>query len=142
MGLAEVLPFIRGRMSDLGYTEHNQPFEPDEIGGNIVDNAFHVEAGSVSASEANQLAHSFIFPFTVRIYKVGYSDILSAYDAVFEDADKVLADLLEPSVRLGQSFIKNITPSSIQPTALSVTNDNVIVLNLTFTARLELCYKT
>lgn len=141
MGLADVRPFFRERLEGLGYTEHNQPFEPDEVGANIVDGAFHIETGTISTGPANQRSHTFDYPLTIRIYKTGYSDILEAYDAALEGADTILADLLQPSVRLGNVVgIKDIIPNSVQPTALNATNDNVVVVVMVVTARLELCF--
>lgn len=139
MSLASVRPFFRTRLEGLGYTEHDQPFEPDEVGANIVDDAFHLETGSIAGAAANQMVHGFLYPITVRIYKVGYQNLNDAYDESMEIADTILADILQPSVRLS-TVIKNITPESIQPLPLSSTNDNVIVLTLAFTAELQLCF--
>lgn len=141
MGLANVRPFFRERLEGLGYTEHDQPFEPTEIGANIVDGAFHMETGTISSGPANQRSRTFEYPLTIRVYKAGYSDILEAVDAALEEADTILNDLLQPSVRLGNAVgIKDIVPNSVQPTALDATNDNVVVIVMVLTARLELCF--
>jgi len=140
VGIASVRPFFRDRLKALGYTEHNQPFEPSELGASVVDGAFHIETGTISSGPANQRSHTFEYPLTIRIYKTGYSDILESYDAALGEADTILADILQPSVRLGAAEIKDVIPNSVQPTALSTTNDNVVVIVMVVTARLELCF--
>lgn len=141
MSLAAVRVFFRERMEGLGYTEHDQPFQPTVLAENIQDGSFHMETGVISSGPANQIVHDFEFPITIRVYKKGFADVLSAYDKIHEEADTILADLLDPLVRIG-TIIKDIVPDTVQPLPLDETNDNVIVLELVFTARLELCYKT
>ena len=120
MGLADVKPFFRTRMEGLGYEEHNQVFEPGEIAASIVDGSFHLETGDIISAAANQRSHTFDYPMTIRVYKIGYSDILEATDAALEDADVIIADLLNPDVRFNNGVgIKDIVPNS---------------------ARLELCF--
>lgn len=137
----EVRTFFRTRLEGLGYREHDQPFQVTQIGENIQDNSFHMETGLITSAEANQAIHSFLYPITIRIYRKAYQDVLSAYDDVHEEMDSILTDILEPSVRIG-TVIKDIVPDSIQPLPLDDTNDNVIIIELNFTAKLELCYKT
>jgi hypothetical protein len=100
-----------------------------------------METGFITASEANQIVHSFDMPVTIRVYKKGYVDILSAYDEAHSDMDTILADILDPLVRIG-TIIKDVVPDSIQPLPLDDSNDNVIIIEFNFTAKLELCYKT
>ena len=141
MSLATVRPFFRERLEGLGFSEHDQPFQPNQIGETIVNDSFHMETGSIISSAANQVVHSFEFPITVRIYKKGYVNLLEAYDDIHETADEVLSDLLEPSVRIGTD-IKDIVPESIDILPIDDSNDNILYLELVFTAKLELCYVT
>lgn len=140
MSLASVRPFFRERLEALGYKEHNQPFEPEEIGANIVDDSFHLETGLITSGPANQALHAFSYPMTIRIYKTGYVNLNEAVDESMAIGDTVLNDLLQMSTRLSQEFIKDIILNSIQPTPLGPSNDNVIVLELNVTAELQLCF--
>jgi len=141
MSLASVRPFFRDRLEGLGFREHDQPFQPNQIGETIVNDSFHISTGTIVSAPANQRVHSFEFPITVRIYKKGFVDLLETYDDIHSTADDVLADLLDPSVRLG-STIKDIIPESIDIVEIDESNDNVLFLELVFTAKLELCYGT
>ncbi len=139
MSFTAVRTLFRERLEGLGFEEHDQPFQPNQIGETIVDDSFHMETGSITSDSANQRVHSFDFPILIRIYKKGYSNLLDAYDQVHATADSVLADLLNPDVRLGTE-IKDIVPNSIDLLPMAESNDDIIILELGFTARLELCY--
>jgi len=139
MSFLAVRVLFRERMEGLGYTEHDEPFQPNQIGENIQDMAFHIETGLIVSAAANQKVHDFLMPVTLRVYKKAYQDVLLAYDEIHIDADTILADILDPSVRIG-SIVKDVIPETIQPLPLGDTNDNVIILELVFTAKLELCY--
>lgn len=140
MSLSQVRPFFRDRLESLGLSEHDQPFEPNEIGASITDDSFHIEIGAIASLPANQLVYNFSVPVTVRLYKTGYSNLNDAYDEILGLADTVLADFLQPSVRLAGTPIKDIVPNTVQPTPLAPSNDNVIILELAFTAELQLCF--
>ncbi len=141
MSLTAVRTLFRERLEGLGFTEHDQPFQPFQIGETIVDDSFHMETGTVISSAANQTVHSFEFPIIIRIYKKGYINVLQAYDEIHQTADEILADLLNQTVRIGDP-VKDIVPQSINILPMDDSNDNILVLELSFTARLELCYIT
>lgn len=141
MSLASVRTLFRERLEGLGFEEHNQPFQPDQVGETIVDGSFHMQTGTISSSFANQAVHSFDFPITVTIYKRGFIDLLTAYDEIHETADTVLADLLDQTVRIGDP-VKDIVPNTVDILPIDESNDNIMKLELVFTARLELCYVT
>lgn len=141
MSFAYVRTLFRERLEGLGFEEHIEPFQPNQIGETIVDNSFHLETGSILGSVANQIVHPFDFPITVRIYRRGFVDLLEAYDELHVTADEVLTDLLLPSVRIGDP-VKDIISESIDIVPIDDSNDNIMVLELVFTAKLELCYTT
>jgi len=141
MSFVFVRDFFRQRLVDLGFSEHDEPFQPTIIAANITDGSFHMETGLITSDSANQIVHSFNFPVKIRIYRAAYNNVLGAYDKVHEDIDVILEDFLNPVVRLGP-FIKDIVPESIQPVPFDITaNDNIIILEMDFTIKLELCYK-
>ncbi len=141
MSFTAVRTLLRERMETLGFEEHDQPFQPNQIGETIVDGSFHLETGSISGSAASQRVHSFDFPTILRVYKRGYVDLLTAYDDIHGVLDTVLTDLLDPAVRIGTD-VKDLVPDSIDIVPISESNDNVIYLEIVLTARLELCFGT
>ena len=140
MSLAFVRPFFRERLEALGYEEHDKPFLPNVLPANTADKSFHLETGVITSSFANQIVHSFEFPLTVRIYRVGYSETLAVMDEAHADAQAILTDFLDPAVRLG-TMIKDIIPNSISFELFDATNVDTIVVEINFTAKLEFCFK-
>lgn len=140
MALSAVRTLFRERLEGLGFTEHDQPFQPNQIGETIIDDSFHMETGTISSSFANQIVHSFDFPIIIRVYKRGFVDLLTAYDDIHQTADDIYNDLLHPDIRIGTD-IKDIVPDTMDIVPVDASNDNILVLELVFTARLELCYK-
>ena len=140
MSLFGVRSLFRERLEGLGFEEHDQPFQPNQIGETVVDGSFHLSTGTITTGPANQRSHSFSFPINVKVYKRGFVDLLEAYDDIHQTADAVLADLLSPTVRLGSPGILDIVPDSIEIQPIDETNDNIMYVELSFTAKLELCY--
>lgn len=136
MSFIEVRTVFRERLEALGYEEHDQPFDPNAIGNTIIDGSFHMQTGFVASGPANQQVHSFNFPIVIRVYRRGHLDVLTAYDNAHVEAETILADILDPSVRIGGT-IKDIVPDSIEIQPLDASNDNIIVIEFSFTARLE-----
>jgi hypothetical protein len=143
MGLTDVRTLFRDQLEGLGYEEHPEPFQPNQIAETLVDRSFHLETGSIISGPANQTVHSFEFPITVRVYSKGYENLLEAYDELHQTADDILANILNQNVRLVQSpNIKDIVPESVEIEPMAESNDDILVLVLAFTAKLELCYVT
>ena len=141
MSLTAVRTLFRERLEGLGYEEHPEPFQPNQIAETLVDRSFHMETGTIVSGAANQTVHDFEFPITVRVYSKGYDDLLAAYDNAHEIADTILTDLLDQNVRLGDP-VKDIVPDSVNIEPMDLTNDDILVIVLAFTAKLELCYVT
>lgn len=139
MALSSVRTLFRQRLEGLGYREHRDAFNFENIGANILDDSFHLETGSVASFAANQLAHDFEYGITVRIFKRGYSDPATLLDEIDQIAQDVYSDILAPGIRLGTE-IKDIVPNSYQPLPYDASNDNSIILEMSFTARVLLCF--
>lgn len=140
MSLSDVRPFFRERLEALGFREHEKPFLTNEIAANIADRSFHIETGLISSAAANQIVHEFDYPLTVRIYRVGYSNTINVYDSAINDADSILEDFLDPTVRIG-TLVKDIVPNTISLEVYDASNVDTIILEMNFTAKLQLCFK-
>ncbi len=103
-----------------------------------MDNSYHLESGTVDYV-LNSLVFETSYPITVRVFKKGYRDTITMYDNIDAIADTILAAFLVPSVRLG-TVIKNVQIVNSATGPVDITNDNAIILELAFTARLELCF--
>lgn len=138
MSLSAVRPYFRNILDGLGFREHQEAFTFENIGSNILDNSYHLESGEVGYL-LNNLVFETQYPITVRVFKKGFRDTITMYDDIDGTADTILAAVLDTDARLGTT-IKNVEVLSSNSTPLDSTNDNAIILELVFTARLELCF--
>lgn len=139
MSIASVRPYFRTRLENLGYSEHTDAIDFDNIPSTILDDSFQLETSSISGEPANQLHHEFDYSVVLRVFKRGFNDPVEAYDAIDEDIETILADILSPSTRLGTD-IKDIVPISIAKIPLSASDDNDIILEFNFTVTLIMCF--
>lgn len=139
MSIASVRPFFRTRLEGLGYTEHTDAIDFQNIPSTVLEDSFQLETNAISGEPANQINHDFDYSVVLRVFKRGFVDPVEAYDAVDEDIETILADLLSPAVRLGTS-IKDIVPLTINKLPLSVSDDNDIILEFNFNVILIMCF--
>lgn len=144
MSLASVRPYFRNALQSLGFIEHEDAFGLDNIGSNVLDGRFHLESGTVFSAAAPQVTHEFSYSITVRVFRKGFRNTLEAYDAIDLDAQAIYEVVLDTANRLTEynipTNIKDIIPESYVAVPLAETNDNAIILEMVFTARLEQCF--
>ena len=137
MSMSSVLPYFRTRMESLGYVEHRDAFDFENIPENILDKAYHLTLSPVDFIDANQTMHQISFPVVVRAFFKGYSndDSTSTLDDVIVETELIYADILSLANRLGID-IKNVTPGGFVINPVSDSNQNDLVLEMEFTAQL------
>jgi len=123
-------------METLGYTEHRDAFDYDNIPENILDKAYHLELGSTDISNANQTIHEFNVPVVVRAFFKGYTsdDSSQTVDDVMVEVESIYNEVLKLSNRITPE-IKNIVPGGFIINPRSATNQNDILLEMEFTAQ-------
>ena len=135
MSLSSVRDLFRTRLDGLGYREHKDGFNFENIPQTLLDESYHLEIATITGSTTNQLTTFFEYPLNVRIFLKGFRDPASAIDDAITRAEEILADILSPSVRYGDD-VKDIVPNTIEVNPLAITNDNDVILEMTFTSRI------
>lgn len=129
-------------MEALGFTEHTDGFNTNNVGDSVIDDTFHISTGTVSFLDSNLTTHDVDYAVTITVFKCTdereTSDDLDAIDQTITD---IMNEILRPSNRVGQATIKNITPVSAQPLPLDDTNDDIIRLELSFIAQLTCTFE-
>lgn len=139
MGLSDVRPFVRARMNALGFSEHDQPFNIESLAESNLDDAYYIESLTTQGTGVNQRTASITYPIKIHIFKAGYASPLETYDELDSIADTVINDFLAPSVRNGVN-IKDIELSLVDRVPLAESNDNAMVLELSFDFKLLECF--
>jgi hypothetical protein len=134
MSLAAVRPLFRSRLNGLGYTEHSDAFDDQNRPQTKLEKLYRLSSGPVTGTGANQQAHSFEYEIELVItYKGKGTNNVELADRVWTESAAILADVLSPEVRNGES-IKDILPGAISVTENSASDDNDIILTMGFTA--------
>lgn len=144
MAIQDVRPFVRGVFTNLGFAEHTDGFNTDNVGESIIDDKFHLGPVNdlVAVSVGNQ-QHELGYALTVTVFKVGVhrNDTSEDVDAVDQVLDTILRSLLSVAVRnIGDSTIKDVSLDAARQLPLDATNDNIIRLELDLTVSLTECF--
>ena len=127
-------------MNALGYAEHREPFNDQNLPASNIEKAYHISAPSVSTQAANQRAHEFDYTFVLSVFKRGFRKVGNLLDNTDLVADTVLEQLLDPQNRLSSTEIKDIQPSGYVVRELSDSNDNIAVIEFSLNARVIICF--
>ena len=133
MSFTEVRTYFRANLEALGFKEWTDAFNVDNIPSTLLDKSFHLSAPSGarrgSYDQAKQDAETTV---VIRIARKGYKTPAKAIDQCLADVDAIIARVLEITRRTSTG-IKNIYYGGHSINALDATNDNVAVLEISFT---------
>lgn len=140
MGLANVLPYFRECLCDLGYEEWEVEIDSENPPKTINEKSFRLTMGNVTIAPARHTTFSFTVPVVLNLYFNTHRDPVEGMDCALEDTDLVLCNLLDVEKRYG-SVLKSVSPTSIIYEAIDATNDNILKAVIDFDIVLELEYR-
>ncbi len=136
MTLGGVRGVFRTRLNNLSYREWTDGFNTANIPATILDRSYHLEVGTIQIGVQGGIQYEFSYPVTLRVLSKGFKDPGLAIDAALDNASAILADLMSPSVKLQTYGLKLLRPRTIDTQPLQVSNDNAVMLVMTFNALL------
>jgi hypothetical protein len=134
MSLASLRPYIRARCKAVGLSEWADGFNFENIPSNIIDKSFHMEMGTASGERLNMADQEISYPVTVRIFVKGFRQPAQGIDSATALVDSLIKEVCKAGNRATQATIKNVFFDSMALTAVSQTNDNLVVASVTFRA--------
>lgn len=137
--IAEIKPYFRDIIDGLGYEEHRDFINFENIPGTIIDDSYHIEIGTINPIAVDQLVYTLNAPVTIRLFKRGYNDTVQAQESLIQSTDTLLAGVLDPTIKLNAELF-NVVPGTINYVQLSFSNDNWIVAEVSFVATIKLCF--
>lgn len=134
MSFINLRPYFEERMLavDLEFNEWEDAFNIENIPSTRLDKAWHFELGAFTYSGTAHTCLSFNCPVRLRVFVKGYRNPKEAVDLGTILSDAIVKEACKPSNRLNQPYIKNVLPSVINIQALTGSNDNVALLDMTF----------
>lgn len=137
MSLTSVRSYFRGRLDSLGYKEWTDGFEFDDVPETVLDQTYHITTGTISTNSVSHTINDLAYPVTIRLYLKGFRDPAQAIDDSITEGERIINDVTSVANSNGQG-IKEVRFSSMEPTPKDVANDNIVLLVMTFDARVIL----
>ena len=134
-----VRPFFRTRLKALGFKEHFDAFDLDNIPSTLLDESFFMSSAGVQGSESNHQVHSFSYPMNIVVFKKGFGKPVEARDNAETIAETILSDLIKPSTRLG-IVLKDIVPVRYEISSVSESDDKDFVIEFEFLVKLKVVF--
>lgn len=137
MSLTAVRSYFRTRMDSLGHEEWTDGFNFDNIPETILDRSYHIESGPIAGNSQNQTTLDANSPVTLRLFLKGYRTPAEAIDSGISYGEAAICDIIKPSNANGVT-IKDVNFTSMQILPLNSSNDNSVVVEMSFTVRIFL----
>jgi len=137
MSLTDVRSYFRTRMDGLGYNEWTDGFEFEEIPETVLDRTYHITTGALSLNTASHTVNDINYPVELRLYLKGFANPASAIDDSILEGQRIICDVTKVTNANGID-VKDVTFVSMEPTPKGVSNDNIVLLVMSFDARVIL----
>lgn len=93
MSLQAVRPYISAKMSALGYVEHIDPFNDENIPSSLLDNGFHQRFTTIIGIDKNQASQGIEAGVELKIFFKGFRSPDDALTQSIIQAEDVVAEL-------------------------------------------------
>lgn len=146
MTIGGVRGFFRTQLNALKLKEWVDGFNIENIPSTVLNNSYHLDVGRITVGTpmgGNGFVYEFNYPVTLKVFSKGFKNPGLAIDAALDNAQDILADILQPGVRLAlaNQGLKDIRPSGITTQPLQISNDNAVILVMGFNAILVAEFK-
>jgi len=135
MSFTDLHPYFQERMKavDADFQEWEDAFNVENIPSTIIDKSWHFALQPmIFQTGRTQTCFKFSCPVKLSVMLKGYRTPKEAVDSGAYYAQAIVNECCKHSVRLNQPHIKNVLPNVIDMRQLSQSNDNIVVLEITF----------
>jgi len=137
MSTSKIRPFINKHMNDLGYTEHLENFDYEDIGSTKIEKTFQVEYNKISLDKQNSEVLDVDVDLTLRFFTKSYKNAPESMAKCLLTLESILARLIDPKNIMGN--FKSVELNGFTPVPMGETNDNIIRGELDLFFKIVLC---
>lgn len=138
MSLSLLIPYVRNKLQGLGYTEHTDEFDGDNIPATVMDKTFKLNPGSLSAQRASSKDYLWTYPLEIEIFFRGYNYPSAAVDGAFVEVEKIMDEVFDIADRYSQSGIRDIYPTGVSFEPFSSDNDSIVRVKIDMSAQINI----
>lgn len=144
MAFETVKPYFQSAIKavDASLEEWVDAFNIANIPQTQLDCAWHFSHGNATFIQYDQGCLSYLMPVTLRFFFKGYRSPADAVDNAVRKAEAIIKESCRHSRRLNQPYIKQVVPKDFNAEALDNSNDNTVVLVMSFDCRVHLDLET
>ena len=136
MSFTAVRDYFRVRMDSLDHKEHKDGFNFENIPETIQDRAYHIESGPYTGNSQDQTVLDANADVTIRLFLLGFRDPAAAIDSGISLGEAAVCDIIDPKNANGVTAgIKNVNFLSMQLLPRDASNDNSVIVEMSFTVR-------
>jgi hypothetical protein len=140
MSLTAVRPYFKTQLGTLGYKEHKDAFNVENVPSQALAKTYQLNIGSPRQVMVDQQSINIQTPVTLTMYGKAAKDTTISTDAAFEMVEEVVTLLMRPTNRLTQTF-KNLLLLSVEVVPIDESNDNAIEVRMNFEVHTILSFK-
>jgi hypothetical protein len=129
MSIKFVRPYLRARLNALGFKEHTEAFNTENIASTVLNKSYHIGQGEIF-NKRMQMDHSEVeSSIALKFYIKGFRDTASAIDTSISLTEDILQSIISPSNRL-LGNVKDVIFNSAAYEPLTVSNDNTVMATI------------
>jgi len=139
LSITLVRPYFRDKLDSLGLSEHRDSFNFRNIPSELLDSTYHIETNTISSGVADQRVHTFEIGVTIRLFRRGYNDTVTAHEELLASVEQVYSQVLEITERTSQDLF-DVIPGATSIEPFGDSNDNWQIAVIPFTAVVKYCF--
>ena len=136
--LNKFIPYLRTQLDALGYTEHSDEFDQDNIAATVIDKTYMITPRGLTSSRSSHTSYEWTFPVNITLWFRGYRTPSDAVDGALESVESVLDNVLDIGSRYSQTGMSDIYPTAIDFEPIDKSNDCIIQASIGLTAVIQM----
>lgn len=141
MSLQAIRPYLSARMAALGYVEHTDPFNDENIPASLLDNGFHQQFLQIIGIDKNNASQGIDVTVELKAFFKGFRNPDEALTQSIIQAEEIIADLTA-----FKNYANNADPIlsvlldslSFEPYSID-SNDNIVQVTFNFRFVVYIC---
>lgn len=136
--LTRFIPYLRTALDGLGFNEHEDEFDQDNIANTVIDKTYLITPNSITSSVSSHTSFEWTFPVVVTLFFSGYRKPSDAVDGALENIELFLDEVLDVSKRFSIEGLQTLRPTNIDFSPVDGSNDTIIQASIGLTATIQM----
>ena len=136
MSLSNIRTYFRSRLDSLGFREHVDGFETENIAETILDRSYHIYVSNIVGGPINHTHQDMSANVVISLYFKGYRNSTEGLETAETEVESIVKDICKVSNRT--SSLLNVIFEDVSLERRSESNDHSVLALMQFTAQVVL----